>query len=231
MIQSHRLSAALERGNLIKIDGLRQPEHAVAAAVGGADLIGFIFAPARRQVSTAVARDCIRAARDAAVDREVVAVGVFVDAEPATIEAIAQIADLDVAQLHGSENPAILDAVTMPVFKALRPRGGAQVSDVLAEIAGFRIHQPPAAGFLIDGFSEGAAGGTGVRADWELAASVNRVVPIFLAGGLDPDNVSLAIRSVRPLGVDVSSGVEIDGEKCPERIVAFIQAARLAFVR
>lgn len=84
---------------------------------------------------------------------------------------------------------------------------------------------------LLDAFVEGVAGGTGDRADWELAAGVNRMRPVLLAGGLDADNVGEAIRRVRPLGVDVSSGVETDGRKDPLKIAAFVAAARKAFAR
>jgi phosphoribosylanthranilate isomerase len=84
-------------------------------------------------------------------------------------------------------------------------------------------------GILVDGYAEESAGGTGVRADWRLAAEIGATFPIILAGGLDPDNVGAAIRQVRPLGVDVSSGVEIDGVKDASRIEAFIRAARTAF--
>ncbi len=231
MIASHRLATALDRGSLVKICGLRTPEHAAVAAESGADLLGFIFAPARRRVSVELARECIDAARGAAGDRDIVSVGVFVDAEPAEIEAIARDADLDAAQVNGSEIPSIVAELAVPVIKAFRPRNGARAVDVREEIESFRSCRRSAIGFLIDGFAEGAAGGTGARADWNLAAEVGKAVPVLLAGGLEPGNVASAILHVRPLGVDVSSGVEINGEKSAEQIKAFVQAARLAFAR
>jgi phosphoribosylanthranilate isomerase len=82
---------------------------------------------------------------------------------------------------------------------------------------------------LIDGYSDGAPGGTGARADWGRAKEIGAAFPFLLAGGLDPGNVGAAIREVRPLGVDVSSGVEIDGVKAAVRINEFIRTARKAF--
>jgi phosphoribosylanthranilate isomerase len=81
---------------------------------------------------------------------------------------------------------------------------------------------------VIDAFGEHAYGGTGQTVDWTLAAEVARAAPILLAGGLTPSNVAGAIRQVRPYGVDVSSGVEQSpGKKDPDKVKAFIQAARL----
>jgi phosphoribosylanthranilate isomerase len=224
-----RLSRLFARGAIVKIDGLREPEHAAAAAVAGADLIGFIFAPARRQVTAAVAQSCIAAARAAAPERPVLSVGVFVDAPPSEMARIAQETGIDALQLHGAEPPELLQQLPVPVLKALRPRPGTEAGDLIAEIGRFRSAPLPPLGILVDGYAEESAGGTGVRADWRLAAEISGSVPIILAGGLDPDNVGAAIRQVRPLGVDVSSGVEIDGVKHASRIEAFIHAARTAF--
>jgi phosphoribosylanthranilate isomerase len=84
-------------------------------------------------------------------------------------------------------------------------------------------------GVLVDGYAEGALGGTGARADWGRAREIAATFPFVLAGGLDPDNVGAAIREVRPIGVDVSSGVEVEGIKTAGRIHEFIHAARKAF--
>ena len=223
------LGQAFARGNLIKICGLREPEHAAAAAEFGADLLGFIFAPARRQVTVEAARRCIEAARSAAGARPIVAVGVFVDAPASEIERAAAGAGLDAVQLHGSEDPSFVEALGVPATKVLRPRGGVEAAAVIAEIDAFRSSRRPPAGFLIDGYADGASGGTGARADWDVAAEVAAARPVMLAGGLEPENVAAAIRRVRPIGVDVSSGVETDGVKDVARIDAFIRAARQAF--
>jgi len=223
------LSRLFARGAIVKIDGLREPEHAAAAAAAGADLIGFIFAPARRQVTAAVARSCIAAARAAAADRPVLAVGVFVDASPTEMARIARETGIDALQLHGSEPPESLRHLPVPALKALRPRPGTKAAQLMAEIGRYHSSPEPPLAILVDGYAEEFAGGTGVRANWRLAAEIGASFPIVLAGGLHPENVGAAIRQVRPLGVDVSSGVEIDGVKDPSRMEAFVRAAREAF--
>jgi phosphoribosylanthranilate isomerase len=224
-----RLAAALQRGNLVKICGLREPGHAAAAAAAGADLIGFIFAPARRRISAAAARDCILAARAATPGREVVAVGVFVDAPADEIAAVVAEAGLDAVQLHGAEPPEFAQGLPAPALKVFRPTSAMRAADIAAEMDRYAAAPHPPAGFLIEGFASSAAGGAGVRADWETAAAIAAARPLLLGGGLSPENVAEAIRQVRPLGVDVSSGAEVDGHKDPARIEAFIAAARLAF--
>ena len=224
-----RLFRLFARGAIVKIDGLREPEHAAAAAAAGADLIGFIFAPARRQVTAAVARSCIAAAQAASPERPVLAVGVFVDAPPAEMARMARETGLDALQLHGAEPPELTRHLPVPTLKALRPRPGTKAAHLMTEISRYRSAPVPPLGIVVDGYVAEFAGGTGVRADWRLAAEIGASVPIILAGGLDPDNVGVAIRQVRPLGVDVSSGVESDGVKSVHRIEAFIRAAREAF--
>ena len=224
------VSAPLERGQVVKICGLREPEHAVAAVAGGADLIGFIFARARRRVSPAQAAACIAAARAEQSDRDVTAVGVFVDAPAAEIRDVIRECGLDLVQLHGDEAPELLEDIPVPAIKVFRPLPGASTAKLLSELERFRRASRPPAGFLIDGYAPGVSGGTSARADWGLAAEVAAQRTVFLGGGLDPENVGEAIRQVRPLGVDVSSGVEVDGVKDPARIRAFIRAARSAFL-
>lgn len=224
-----RLLELLTRGNVVKICGLREPSHAVTAVVAGADLIGFIFAPARRQVSASVARACIAAAREAANGRDVLAVGVFVDADPNQVTTIADEAGLDALQLHGQEAPESLAALDLPAIKALRPRPGEDARDVAAAISAYQAATRPPIAFLVDGYSPTTLGGSGHRADWQLAEAVSALSPLLLGGGLDAGNVGDAIRAVKPLGVDVSSGVEAEGSKDPAKIEAFIAAARSAF--
>ncbi|MDQ3225339.1 MAG: phosphoribosylanthranilate isomerase [Chloroflexota bacterium] len=226
---SGSLPRLFARGAVVKICGLREPVHAQAAAVAGADLLGFIFAPARRQVTTEVARACIEAARSAVPEREVHAIGVFVDAAPGEIRKIVREADLNAVQLHGSESPEFLRHIGVPVIKTFRPRPGTTTETLIATIDPYREAPNPPKAILLDGFAAGAAGGTGARADWSLAASLNLAEGVFLGGGLDSQNVAAAIRMVRPVGVDVSSGVETDGVKDIARIEGFVQAARLAF--
>ncbi|MCA9880355.1 MAG: phosphoribosylanthranilate isomerase [Thermomicrobiales bacterium] len=215
------------RGSLVKICGLREPEHAVAAAEAGADVLGFIFAPARRQVTAEQAGACIAAARQAKPG--ILACGVFVDASAAAIAEVVRLAGLDLVQLSGSEVPSFVADLPVPAVKALRPAPGVAAEEILGEISTFRQAPVPPVAFLLDAYSATAAGGTGERVDWGLAAKVGAEMPVMLAGGLDPENVAKAVAQVRPLGVDVSSGVEVEGRKAGERIRAFVSAARAAF--
>lgn len=226
---AERVAAVMGRRHLVKICGLREPAHAAVAAEAGADLIGFIFAPARRRVTTDAARACIEAARRAAPDRPILAVGVFVNATGGEITAIAGEAGLDVAQLHGDETPQFVAALPLPAIKALRPLPRCGVDEAIADIDRHTSAARSPVGFLIDGYTPTSLGGAGEQADWRLATEVNAVHPILLAGGLSPENVGAAIRQVAPLGVDVSSGVEIDGVKSETRIREFIREAREAF--
>ncbi|MDP9356577.1 MAG: phosphoribosylanthranilate isomerase [Chloroflexota bacterium] len=213
----------------IKICGLREPDHARVAVGAGATLIGFIFAPARRRVDVATARAAIEAARSEAGSRVVLAVGVFVDADAEEMNATAETAGLDLLQLHGDEPPALLAQLRRPVIKALRIPAGTDAARVESLIASYETSTSPPVVYLLDGFDPAAHGGSGVKADWHLAADLASRWPLMLAGGLTPDNVSAAIRAATPRAVDVSSGVELDGVKDPIRIAAFIAAARDAF--
>jgi phosphoribosylanthranilate isomerase len=228
-VQEARLIELLTRGRVVKICGLREPRHAIAAAEAGADLMGFVFATARRQVTASFARACIAAAREAEQGREVLAVGVFVDADPHQVMTIADEAGLDALQLHGQEPPESLAALSLPVIKALRPRPGEDVQHVVVAIAAYQAALRPPVAFLVDGYSPSTLGGSGHRADWQLAEAISAMNPMILGGGLDAGSVGDAIRAVKPLGVDVSSGVETEGLKDPAKIEAFVAAARSGF--
>lgn len=221
------VAALYARSNVVKICGLREPEHAAAAAEAGADILGFIFAPARRQVTAEQARACIEAARQ--IKPDILACGVFVDAPAVEIAEVSRRAGLDLAQLSGSEVPTFVADLPVPAVKALRPQPDVTAAGVLGEISTFRHAPVPPVAFLLDAFSATAAGGTGEQVDWGLAAEVNAGFPVMLAGGLNPENVADGVARVRPLGVDVSSGVEVAGRKSVERIHAFVSAARAAF--
>ena len=214
----------------VKICGLRRAEDARAAALAGADLIGFIFAPGRRRVAPEEAATAIAAARQA-TQGTLIAVGVFVDAPADEVNAVSRIAGLDLVQLHGSEPPALVAALERPVLKVLRPVSGAAVATVMAQMDVYAGQRNAPVAFLIDGFAHGAAGGHGIRADWALAALLVERQRVLLAGGLAPDNVEEAIAQVCPWGVDVSSGVERDGNKDRELIGSFVATARRAFGR
>lgn len=218
----------LLRPGSIKICGLREAEHAVAAAEAGANLISFIFAPTRRYVAPEDARLAIEAAR-AAAGASVKAVGVFVNASVAEMNSVAQVAGLDVIQLSGDEEPGDMTEVCRPVLRALRPPPGTELGDLLGVVDRWQSILPSVT-FLIDAYHPGHFGGSGARADWRLAAGLAARQSIMLAGGLDSGNVGEAIAAVKPAGVDVSSGVEIDGRKDTATIRDFVRLARAAFI-
>ena len=199
---------------LVKICGLRDAVTARAALAAGADFVGFVLAPSRRQVSREEVRDIVRALPPGAPT-----VGVFVDESAAAVNEAVAVCGLAFAQLAGDEPPEVVAAVRTPVLKAFRVRG----PEVAADLEPYR---GGAALFVLDGFQPGAYGGTGQTCDWGVAAALARRYPTLLAGGLTPENVSQAIAAVKPLGVDVSSGVEVDGQKDIGRIEAFIRAVR-----
>jgi phosphoribosylanthranilate isomerase len=206
---------------IVKICGLRTIEHALVALEAGADLLGFIFAPARRQVSPAEVAAIGAAVRAVPGGDRVGLVGVFVNETPERMAATTAECGLDALQLSGDEAPCILRELPqgLAIIKAIRLTGDdAEQSWLDAE--GTRL--------LVDAHVPGAYGGAGVMADWERAAKLACNRSIMLAGGLTPNSVGTAIGQVRPWGVDVSSGIEIDGVKDSAKVRAFVAAVRAA---
>jgi phosphoribosylanthranilate isomerase len=208
---------------LVKICGIREPEHALVAAGAGADLIGLVFVPGvRRQISTERALEIVAELRRSSGEPPAV-VGLFVDEPAEQISRVVNEVGLDLVQLSGNEPPGLAGQIHAPVLKALRLPAGMAVDEARTQADPFASL---VAGFVVDSHVPGQWGGTGVVGDWEVAAHLAAEFPVSLAGGLDPDNVEAAIRAVRPAIVDVSSGVETDGVKDPTKIVAFVDAAR-----
>ena len=211
---------------LVKICGLRQPEHGEAVAAAGADMIGFVFAESRRRVSPAEARAVSERAR--AVNPGVRTVGLFVDASPEHIAEIQAASGVDLVQLHGMPSRDDIERIGVPAVIVVRDRSdGAAVPmlDYARERAGHELVEM----IMIDAHHPTLAGGTGILADWSVAAELARQAPLMLAGGLDPKNVADAVARVRPAAVDVSSGVEREGIKDTELIKSFLANARAAF--
>jgi phosphoribosylanthranilate isomerase len=209
----------------VKICSLRKVAHAEYVVAARADLFGLIFAEARRKVDIRTAQGIVAEVRSQS--SELRAVGVFVDQPVDEVNRIADEVGLDVVQLHGSEPPDMIDLIERPVIRAFRTRPGLttrEIGDYLTRTPADRL-----AAVLVDGFHAGQPGGSGAVADWTIAAEAAKRFPVILGGGLTPDSVGGAIASVRPLGVDVSSGVEVDGEKSRERMISFVREARSAF--
>jgi len=217
-----------------KICGLTRPEDVRAAVAAGAEALGFNFSPQSPRGLTLTQALPLAAL----VPPHVQKIGVFVNAPLADICAIAAQLPLDGIQLHGDEPPETLTALmSQPgceqtfLIRAWRwsPDAPARLAAYLARCA--ELSTRPQA-ILVDGFHPSAYGGTGVTADWSALANWHATPdrpPLILAGGLKPDNVTAAIRAVRPAAVDTASGVEsAPGIKDHEKMSLFIAAARAA---
>jgi phosphoribosylanthranilate isomerase len=218
----------------VKICGITNLADAQVAIEAGADLLGFIFYPkSPRYIAPEAIRDW--GLGTDALTRSPIPnhqspitklVGVFVDEDPARVAEIIEIVGLDFVQLHGAETTEILAGLSPRAFKALRPATAEQAEDEAARFAPFGAPAGPQ--LMVDAYDPNHYGGTGKKADWNVAAAIAQRVPrLLLAGGLTPVNVADAVRTVRPWGVDVSSGVELSpGRKDHDAVRAFIAAAK-----
>ncbi|WP_322506559.1 phosphoribosylanthranilate isomerase [Anaerolinea sp.] len=204
----------------IKICGLTTKEDALIAAEAGANFLGFVFY--ERSPRFIHPEGCARIV-ETLKGYPVQCVGVFVNHAVEKVQDILRTCGLALAQLSGDEPPAHLEQLAGKAFKALRPATPDELDETL------HIYPPhhPAPAYLLDSHQPGAYGGTGLSANLEIARPLAMRMPILLAGGLTPENVTERVLRVRPWGVDVSSGVEsAPGKKDPERIRAFIRAVR-----
>ena len=198
----------------VKICGLTSREHARVALDAGADFLGFVlYAKSPRAVTARRLREIADALPAGAR-----AVAVFVNARRREIEKIALDCRLYAVQVHGDEKASEFDGLPVPVWRAVRFATGGWTPAPADWLA---------ARYIVDAAAPGQYGGSGATADWAAAGGFARKYPVMLAGGLTPDNVLAAIRAVRPLGVDVASGVEAaPGKKDPAKVAAFVDAAR-----
>ncbi len=197
----------------IKICGLTRIEDVEAAVSSGADAIGFVFTASPRRISAEAAVQL-----SSGVPSGVLRVGLFLNQDKSEIDRVLNTVALDVLQFHGNESEQQCDTYGLPWLKAVAMENAQSVSQAEHDY-------PSAMGLLLDSHGTGKRGGSGKVFDWSLSAPVSK--PVWLAGGLNPDNVAAAIRTVRPYAVDVSSGVEASpGIKDAERIQEFINAVR-----
>jgi phosphoribosylanthranilate isomerase len=196
----------------VKICGITRLEDAQAAVDAGANAVGFVFWPkSPRRVDVERAREIA-----SALPEDVTTVGVFVDQPLHDVNDMARRVGLRAVQLHGSEDSEYVRAMTRPVIKAVAVVGS-QAPDVNAWPSNVTV--------LLDVHDPVKKGGTGKTIDWTVAASVASRRNVLLAGGLTPQNVGDAIARVRPYGIDVSSGVEVEpGIKDHGRIKALFEA-------
>ncbi len=194
----------------IKMCGLSRPEDIEAANELKPEYVGFVFAEkSRRYVSPEKA-----AGLKKRLSPDILAAGVFVNAELSLIRELADRNTIDLIQLHGDEDDAYIRAVRSftdkPVIRAFRIMSAEDIAEA---------ENSPADFILLD-----SGAGTGTVFDWKLAGQIRR--PYFLAGGLNPENVREAVRTLKPYAVDVSSGIETDGLKDRAKMAAFADAAR-----
>lgn len=180
----------------VKICGITRVQDAQAAARSGTDAIGLVFYErSPRHVSIALAKQLTDA-----LPPFVSVVGLFVDAETAFVREVLAGVPLDLLQFHGDESPEYCTQFNRQYLKAIRVKAGVDLLQCASDFRG-------AQGLLLDAHVEGIPGGTGTAFDWALIPG-ELPLPVILSGGLDAQNVSAAIRQVRPYAVDVSSGVE-----------------------
>ena len=203
----------------IKICGITNPDDAAAAVEAGVDALGFVlYRKSPRYIEPHLVKQII-----AELPPFVLPVGVFVNEDAKVVRDLMDSCGLVLAQLHGDETATYCETLGRPVLKAIRLKDRPSFL-ALAEFRG----RAGVRGLLLDAYSEDAYGGTGRTTDWSLAAEVARAAAVLLAGGLTAENVGAAVRTVRPYGVDVSSGVEDrPGKKNREKMRAFVQAAKL----
>jgi phosphoribosylanthranilate isomerase len=206
----------------IKICGVTRPVDVVACAEAGADAVGFNFHPGSpRYVDPRNAQPLLRA-----VPPLMAAVGVFVNQPFRQAAALAYQLGLRGLQCHG-EHGEPEDPFPFSFVPAFRVRDRQSLADIEAYLVKCRSAGRLPGAILVDAYVEGEHGGTGRTAPWELLADFRPGVPLILAGGLTPDNVAEAVRTVRPDGVDVASGVEFaPGQKDPAKVQAFVANAR-----
>ena len=210
---------------IVKICGLKTPDALDAALAAGADMVGFVFfPPSPRNLDAATARKL-----GAQVAGRAQKVALSVDADDALMAASIKALRPDLLQLHGKEPPervlALKKKFGLPVMKALP----IAVKGDLERVARYAA---VADRLLFDARAPREAtrpGGLGKAFDWRLLQDVDPGVPFMLSGGLGADNLGEALRLARASGVDVSSGVErAPGMKDPDKIRAFVRAARIA---
>jgi phosphoribosylanthranilate isomerase len=199
----------------VKICGITNTPDALAAAEAGADAVGFVFYQGSPRFVTPP--------KVASIVREmpqfIMRVGLFVNApEDEVVRAISE-CGLNLLQFHGDEPPEYCLQFGLMSMKAFRVKDADSLK-ILPEY--------PTDAWLLDAYSPNQLGGTGHNFNWDLAVEAHKLGrPVFLAGGLTPENVAEAVRRVRPYGVDVSSGVEsAPGKKDAAKVKAFVDAAK-----
>ena len=207
----------------VKMCGISKVETIPAVVEAKPDYMGLVFAPSKRQVTVDQAKILIEELHKQCInhyDTKVVkTVGVFVNETLDNLVRIADTANLDAVQLHGDEDETFIQSLkertNVEVWKAIQIRTAADTEKWIDSSADM---------LLFDAYHKDERGGTGEVFDWSSLDAFER--PFMLAGGIDSTNVARAIRTVRPYGIDISSGIETNGVKDDEKITAFIKIVK-----
>lgn len=225
-VQTLNGSAVTTRKTKIKICGITRPADAALAIQLGADAVGLNFYP---RSSRFVSREAASVIVDA-VDQRAEAIGVFVNATIEEMKATVQETGIRVVQLHGDE-PAeyVAELAPLDVVRAFRWKDRSSAGPILDSLERCRrLGRLPTA-LLLDTHRQGVPGGTGSAWTWDEAKEFAAPVNVYLAGGLTPENVATAIRTLRPYAVDVAGGVEsAPGLKDEGKMRSFVAAVRSA---
>jgi phosphoribosylanthranilate isomerase len=209
---------------LIKICGITSAQDALEIAGLRVDMLCLVFAESSRRVSSETASEITAALR--ALDSCPAVAGVFVNEDPQTINKIAQECRLDIVQLSGDESWDSCREIAYPVIMAVHITPSMQAGDIIEHIKqGMEQAKRPLL-CLLDSREGHKYGGTGRSFSREIAGEVSAAFPVIIAGGLSPENVGGLVGRVRPLGVDVSSGVETGGRKDMAKIRSLIKIVR-----
>ena len=217
---------------IVKICGMRELSHMIAAAEAGADMLGLNFLPrVRRYIEPDAAKELATSFREEAHALPIV--GLFADQPVEEVNEVAARVGLDMVQLCGDEPMGYWSKVTVPILKVVHvlsvPKERSTARNTVVKDVHFRLQEIDNSGHIavLDRQSDVQPGGLGEPFDWSIAREMaDRGHRFLLAGGLTPENVGEAIDSTQPYGVDVSSGVETDGTKNIAKIQAFIATAR-----
>ena len=214
----------------VKICGIREVVSAQVCAEARADMLGLVFVPGRRRtLSVESAHGLVTTLRDS-MGASPKVVGLFADQPLDQVQKILRDCGLDMAQLCGDESMDYCGQVDVPVIKVLHVPDSLGIEDAVPFLSEQMEALRDRGHFVtLDRKVESMYGGTGESFRWEIARELSmQGLSFFLAGGLNPENVAQAVRTVRPWGVDVSSGVETDGVKDEAKIKSFISNAGAA---
>lgn len=208
----------------VKICGIKNEVDALIAARSGADYIGMVFAESTRRVTPAQAKVITTILKENKVDTK--SVGIFVNTPPLTVRRIIEECELDVLQFSGDEDLEYCLAFKQPVIKAFKINNEESVNKALKQLDG--IKEKNKLTIMLDAATPGKYGGTGKSFDMNLAKPIVNKYAVIIAGGLTPENVGQVVKTLKPWGVDVSSGVETKGVKDMTKVIKFITAVREA---